>query len=140
MTNETEHLTKTLAFTLGVILDSDAQKRQRIALAYQEAELLVATIPLDNGDARPRIEACVKRFDRYKAAGDVACAGWMLKAVQERVEERKSTRMEKAAKGDRPGEQAFTAGRPYASLRRCTQSRRGPALLRHRFTEPALRE
>jgi len=86
MTNETEHLAKTLAFILSVILDSDAQKRQRIALAYQEAEQLVAAI--DNGDARPRIEACVKRFDRYKVAGDVACAGWMLKAVQERVEER----------------------------------------------------
>ncbi len=88
MNDETEHLSKTLIFTLNIIIESDAEKRQRIALAYQEAELLVAGIPLDNGDARPRIKACVKRFDRYKAAGDVACAGWMLKAMQERVEQR----------------------------------------------------
>lgn len=87
MSDETEHLSKTLVFTLSVIIDSDAEKRQRIALAYQEAELLVATIPLDNGDARSRIKACVKRFDHYKAAGDVASAGWMLKAIQERVDE-----------------------------------------------------
>jgi hypothetical protein len=88
MNDENEHLSKTLVFTLSVIIESDAEKRQRIALAYQEAELLVATIPLDNGGARLRIEACIKRFDRYKAAGDVASAGWMLKAVQERVEEK----------------------------------------------------
>lgn len=87
MSDETEHLSKTLVFTLSVIIDSDAEKRQRIALAYQEAELLVATIPLDNGDARSRIKACVKRFDHYKGAGDVASAGWMLKAIQERVNE-----------------------------------------------------
>jgi hypothetical protein len=88
MSEETEHLSRTFVFTLSVIVDSDPEKRQRIAVAYQEAEQLVATIPLDNGDARPRIEACVIRFDRYKAAGDVASAGWVLKAVQERVEER----------------------------------------------------
>lgn len=87
MKEETEHLSKTLAFTLSVIIDSDAEKRQRIALAYQEAELFVAAIPLDNGDVRPRIEACLERFNRFKAAGDVACAGWMLKAVKERVNE-----------------------------------------------------
>ncbi|WP_455273801.1 hypothetical protein [Rhizobium herbae] len=75
MSDETEHLSKTLVFTLGVIIDSDAEKRRRIALAYQEAESLVALIPLDNGDAHPRIDACFKRVDRYKAAGDVACAG-----------------------------------------------------------------
>ncbi|MBP1862182.1 hypothetical protein [Rhizobium herbae] len=88
MNDETELLSKTLVFTLSVIIDSDAEKRRRIALAYQEAELLVATIPLDNGDARSRIKACVKRFDHYKAAGDVASAGWMLKAVEERISER----------------------------------------------------
>jgi hypothetical protein len=87
MNDETKHLSQTLVFTLNVIIDSDAEKRQRIALAYQEDELLVAAIPLDNGDARPRIEACFKRVDRYKPAGDVACAGWMLKAGEERVNE-----------------------------------------------------
>lgn len=88
MSNEADHLSRTLVFTLNVILDSDAEKRQRIASAYQEAGLLVATIPLDKDGARPRVEACIIRFNRYKAAGDVACAGWILRAVEERVDER----------------------------------------------------
>jgi len=52
MSNETDHFSKTLVFTLNVILDSDAEKRQSIASAYQEAGLLVATIPLDKDGAR----------------------------------------------------------------------------------------
>lgn len=59
MTDETELLSKTLAFTLSVIIDSDAEKKRSIASAYQEAELLVTTIPLGNSDARSRIRACV---------------------------------------------------------------------------------
>lgn len=88
MNNETKHLSETLAFTVGLILQSDADSRHRIALAYQEAQQLVATIPPDNGDIYPRVVACFKRFDAYKAAEDIACAGWMLTAVQERVKER----------------------------------------------------
>ncbi|WP_428429473.1 hypothetical protein [Pararhizobium sp.] len=87
MSDETEHLSKTLVFTLGVIINSDEENRQRIAVAFQEAKLLVEKISLDNGGARLRIEVCVKHFNRYKAAGDVACAGWILKAIQERVDE-----------------------------------------------------
>ena len=57
-------------------------------MAYQEAQELVATIPPDNGDARPEILACIERFQACKAAENVACAGWMLAALQERVNER----------------------------------------------------
>lgn len=118
MNDETEHLSKTLVFTLSVIINSDAEKRQRIALAYQEAELLVATIPLDNGDAR--IEACVKRFDRYKAARRRRRQRRMDTESRPGTRRRtKSAGMAKAAKGHRPGHQAFTSGPPYNSLRRC---------------------
>lgn len=41
----------------------------------------------DEGSARPRIVACLERFRVHKNAEDVAAAGWMLKAVQERVAE-----------------------------------------------------
>jgi ribosomal protein S20 len=63
------------------------QRQIRVALERHGAELH-EKVPLDNGDARSRIKACVKRFDRYKAAGDVVSAGWMLKAVEQRVNER----------------------------------------------------
>ena len=49
---------------------------------------MVAGIPKDNGDARPRIVACFRRSDILKAADDVACAGWLLTAMLERVNER----------------------------------------------------
>ncbi len=71
-----------------MVLQSVPEDRQRIALAYQEAQELVASIPKDNGDARPRIVACFKRSDTYRAADDATCAGWMLTAIQERVNER----------------------------------------------------
>jgi hypothetical protein len=82
-----------LVFTVRVIVESDAEHRQRIADAYQDARTLVATIELDDkGSARPRIVACFERFRAYKAADDVAAAGWILTAMQERV-----------AEGDLPG-------------------------------------
>lgn len=52
MKDETEHLSNTLAWTCGMVLQSDPENRQRIALAYQEAQELVASIPKNNGDAR----------------------------------------------------------------------------------------
>ncbi|WP_246749939.1 hypothetical protein [Mesorhizobium caraganae] len=71
-----------------MILQSGPEDRQRIALAYQEAQTLVASIPKDSGDARPRIAACIKRSDTYRAVDDIACVGWMLTAIEERVDER----------------------------------------------------
>lgn len=32
--------------------------------------------------------ACFKRSDPYRAADDIACVGWILTALQERVNER----------------------------------------------------
>ncbi len=85
---ETEHLSETLVWACGMILQAEPDDRQRIAHAYHEAQELVAGIPLDDGDARPRIETCFKRSDAYRAADDVACVGWILTAIQERVNER----------------------------------------------------
>jgi len=62
--------------------------RQRIAAAYREAQQFVAMLPADNGDARPRIVACFERSDAYRATDDIACVGWILTAIQERVNER----------------------------------------------------
>lgn len=88
ITDETEHLTKTLAWTVAMIGQSGPDDRKRIASAYREARELVAGIPKDNGDARPRITACFARSDAYRAANDIACVGWILTAIQERVNER----------------------------------------------------
>lgn len=71
-----------------MILQSGPEERQRIALAYREAQELIASIPKDNGDAYPRIVACFKRSDACQAAEDIACTGWMLAAIQQRVNER----------------------------------------------------
>ena len=82
-------LLEMLLFTVKVIATSEPGDKQRIANAYQDARSLVATIGLDGeGSARPRIVACFERFNAYKAADDVAAAGWMLTAIQERVAER----------------------------------------------------
>ncbi|WP_018240820.1 hypothetical protein [Ensifer sp. BR816] len=88
MENEAEHLSQTLAWTCGMIAESSPEDRRRIALAYRQAQELIAGIPLDGGDARPRIVACFKRSDTYRAADDIACVGWILTAIQERVNQR----------------------------------------------------
>lgn len=84
--DETAELLDTLLYTVKVIVTSGVEDKQRIANAYQDARSLVATIGLDDeGSARPRILACFERFNAYKEADDVAAAGWMLTAIQERV-------------------------------------------------------
>lgn len=87
MNDETEDLSKTLAWACGAVLQASPEDRQRIALSYQEAQDLVAGIPKDNGDARPRIVACIDRSETYRAAENIACVGWILTALQERVNE-----------------------------------------------------
>lgn len=88
MNDETKYIMDTLAFTIGLILKSDDRDRHHIALAYQEAQTLIASIPLDNGDADPRIAACLGRFNALQAADDIAATGWMLTAIETRLRER----------------------------------------------------
>lgn len=64
MSDETADLSNTLTWTCGMVLQSGPEDRQRIALAYQEAQQLVATIPTDNGDARPRIVGLLRAIRR----------------------------------------------------------------------------
>lgn len=89
-TDEAQHLFNTIDFTIGVILRSNADDLNRIAFAYQEAQCLAEAIPLapGNADARPRIVACMNRFEPLQTQGDASCAGWMLMAVQLRLNER----------------------------------------------------
>ncbi|MUZ74900.1 hypothetical protein GOZ90_19615 [Agrobacterium vitis] len=87
MRSEFLDISQTLIWSSSLVLQSGQDDRHRIALAYQEAEELVDRIPLDNGSARPRIIACFERFDTYQAANDIACVGWMLMSIQQRVNE-----------------------------------------------------
>ena len=87
MNDETKAISKTLQWTIGMIMQSEPRNIERISLAYQEACVLVGSIPKDNGDARPRIVACFGKADLYRAVDDVASVGWILMAIQERVNE-----------------------------------------------------
>lgn len=86
--DETDDLLKTLIFTLGVIVNSDVNRRSCISEAYANAQTFAATIPLDGGSARPRIVACLERFATHREAGRVEAAGWMLTAIEERIAEK----------------------------------------------------
>ena len=72
---------------VGVITESSPEARQQIADANSEARHLAASIPWEDGSARPRVVACLERFNEQKEAEDVGAAGWMLTAVQERISE-----------------------------------------------------
>lgn len=88
MHDEATDLMKTLMQTVGIIAGSTKADRRRIAEAYGEAQVLVAGIAPGDSSARPRIIACFERVNACKAAGDVAAAGWMLTALQERIAEK----------------------------------------------------
>ncbi|GHD21148.1 hypothetical protein ACFOEZ_20120 [Tianweitania populi] len=88
MNDETEDLTESLAFTLSVILNGNEAERQHLANAYRSGRRLIAGIPFDRSDARPRIIACLERFNTCDLAGEIASAGWMLAAIEERVAEK----------------------------------------------------
>lgn len=87
--DEALNVLEPLLVTMMVIAASSPDDKQRIADAYEEACALVATIALDQGDepGHARIVACFRRFSNCEVAGDVASAGWMLVAIQERVAE-----------------------------------------------------
>lgn len=88
MDEETRHLAQTLVYTASLVAHCGPEDRVRIAAAYREARALAAGIPKDDaGDARPRILACLREFETRKAAADATCTGWMLAAIQERVNE-----------------------------------------------------
>jgi hypothetical protein len=88
---ESNALAKTLAWVVGVIVHYECQPQQlelkRIAHSYLEAQAFIVDIPKDNGNARPRIVACIERHNAYLANHDVANIGWMLTAMQERLNE-----------------------------------------------------
>ncbi|MHC2543188.1 hypothetical protein [Sinorhizobium meliloti] len=74
MNKEVESLSKTLAWAVDSIAQCGPDDRKHIALAYWQAQELVANIPKDDdGDARPRILACFERSDACRAANDIAC-------------------------------------------------------------------
>ncbi|TCQ16691.1 hypothetical protein [Rhizobium sp. PP-CC-3G-465] len=87
MRNEFDDIARTLIWAAGMVLQSGPADRRRIARAYRKAQERVAAIPAANGDARPRIVACFEAFDDYKSREDVAGVGWLLTAIQERVNE-----------------------------------------------------
>jgi hypothetical protein len=87
MNDETVDLSRALVGIGNTILESSADTRERIAQAYQEARLQVATIALDNGDARPKIIARFGQSDRHQEANDIAFVGWILLAIAIRVNE-----------------------------------------------------
>jgi hypothetical protein len=86
--DESRHLMQTLIFTVSVITESDQRAKQQIADAYTQARSLAASIPWDNGSARPRVVACLERFNQCKEVESVEAAAWMLRAIQERLAEK----------------------------------------------------
>lgn len=87
MVDEVEDLSKTLLWTVGMITQAGTDDLRRVARAYREAQDLVSQLPKTEEGARPRIVACFDRSDEYRAADDIACVGWILTAIQERVNE-----------------------------------------------------
>lgn len=85
---EAAEMFKTLQWTVGMIMQSGPDERQHIANAYHEAQDLMASPLLEGSDARQRIVACFERSDVYRAANDSAGVGWVLSAIQERVNEK----------------------------------------------------
>jgi hypothetical protein len=88
MSDENDDLKENASFTVGVIAAANIEDRMSIAEAYHEARQFVASIKLQNGSARPRTVACLERFETLRTANDAASAGWMLTALQQRIEER----------------------------------------------------
>lgn len=76
---------RTLVFTANVIVLSDDDETRRIARTYQKARRLISTPSMAKGAARPRILACMERFN--EAGSNIDRAGWMLVAIQERLAE-----------------------------------------------------
>jgi hypothetical protein len=87
MRSEFLDISETLIWASCLVLQSGPKDRHRIALAYQEAQEMVDRMPLDNENARSRIIACFEKFDICQVENDIACVGWMLMSIQQRVSE-----------------------------------------------------
>lgn len=88
VSDEVEDISKVLLQLSQTVMQSDPETLQRIADAYWQAREMVTDIPNDNGDARPRIVACIARSDACRLKQDIAFIGCMLAAIEERVKER----------------------------------------------------
>lgn len=88
MRDESDELLQTVLWAFEVIRTNKPETVRQIAETYAEAQVLVASIPKENGSARPRIVACFERWNEYRAKDDLAGAGWILTAVQQRIAER----------------------------------------------------
>lgn len=88
MHDESTELMKTLTWVVELITTTNADMLQRIAESYVEAQAHVAGIPFDQWSARPRIVACLERWNDCRASEDMGGAGWVLTALQERISER----------------------------------------------------
>lgn len=88
MHNESTELIKTLTWVVELVMTTNAAMLQRIAESYTEAQAHVAGIPFDEWSARPRIVACLERWNVHRASDDLGGAGWVLTALQERIAER----------------------------------------------------
>jgi hypothetical protein len=88
MNDENENISITLLQLGHLVMQSDAETRERIAVAYLQAQEMVASIAKDHGDARPRIVACFECSTAFEVLDDIAWVEWMLTAVEERVNER----------------------------------------------------
>lgn len=87
MNDESADLLQTVLWVFEVIRTNKRAVVQRIAETYAEAQRLVATIPKEDGSARPRIVACFARWSVYRDKDDLAGTGWILTAIQERIAE-----------------------------------------------------
>jgi hypothetical protein len=88
MRDESDELLQTVLWAFEVVRTNKPAMVRQIAATYAEAQALVASIPKENGSSRPRIVACFERWNHYLAKDDLAGAGWILTAVQERIAER----------------------------------------------------
>ena len=88
MPNETEEIEESLVFAYEAVKQANTLMRARIRQVYVEALEHAAELPTADGSARPRIVAFLQRLEPYKARRDMAGVGWLLAAMQERLNER----------------------------------------------------
>jgi len=86
--DETTELVQTLLSSLSVIAESDDQTRLRIRNTYRSGLMLSAHLALMGDDTPPRIGTCLAWYRAGSEAGEAASVGWLLAAIDERVNAR----------------------------------------------------